>query len=1364
MYSCLSFSQESAKKARLVLIGLLVSLPIVLFILRNYLFSSGFISNSESIGGHPFHLEHVSYLWDSLFQQGNRVEALPIWILFALLGARLSYFLVLMLMGTIMFYVAVRLTKGAVSGLNQYFVGFLATMLYMVNPVTAYEIFRIGFIWSMAWAPLLFYMAFTYFKESGSSKNIVKKAVFLATICVLMSLNILWILFSFGLVFFCFLANLQKPLKKYVVNSFKLATVTFTSYFLVSFWWVFPYLKQLSAGIPLPITYIVTWESVQMLSQNADILNVIRLMGNWLTPSQFIFQYPLSTIFTVVTLIIPIIVFSCFLLKKDRKTFSIGLLTILLLALGTALYYFDSFGKIYGWLLFNFPVWFPRTASRWMMLLILCYVLLLSIFSAASLSRIGKIRRSARFRKTASVLFFIGLLTPITIVGLPLTLNAPMTSAPLPDDYTAINQWLEDMEGDFKVLAIPDMPFWGYPKPTITWSWLAEMVQENKSVQLNKFLEFRNVKYVLVDGNMLTTQELGELISILENQENLEFCKEIGNIHIFESNSYCSIISVFENNVLVQGSLAKIISLTALDAFNTKTTSILFLDQDTSFEKLSYSDILLLESESINYRLLSTDKQALYIEPFTATKNHDPSHVWSKAGTDDPLHGPWHSYLESRDIDNWDFDYGEGLVFTWAPSKLENPAPTTDDLINQWTFDLTDDVSQWQNYTLETQGDALQLVSSDNGALKAELWNSTSDWKTINSPLISAEYSNWYRWELQVKGENAKSVHIKIAEYDQEQKIIGAYRVAGLDSGNFDWQTTTIDYTPQNSETKYIQLQVWHGHETTQPLPNKIWVDNVKVYDLEKFVEPVSLDVPFVVSEGGEYVLLARFFRSEVGGEVQVQVGDVGYMVDTGGQLNEFTWEQLGTLDLQEGQHTVTLTNLEGFNAVNLFALVPKQEYEAAESELAAVLEGKSLVYVFEGESDFYSVGAEVSSKYGGEASNGKVIELTPESKVWRELEILKAGNYTLAIRSKGNFIVTIGEKTYLTNSTVLDWAYIGPITLETGMHEIEITYPTTYFAKWSFENGEPLEWTGTHPETQTLTIDENGYEERYALKAELTSSTWGWKTINSPLISVTPEITYGFDFHVFGENVQSVHVKIVEYDINEELLATKYIKSIGSGNFTWTKVNFDYTPSENVSYVQVQVWHGHETTQPLPNKIWIDDVKVYDYSFELSEMDLVLLYSVESPDETLEDVFTTEEFSAEVVSYQKVDPTRYVVTVDASEPFMLSFAEAYDSLWVARVNGEQIASVPLYSVVNGFWINQTGILEITIEYAPQEWFYHGSIISITTLIACLIYIVYGWMKDRAIWKQTNPLITRTRQRLHLNSKKKTMEQEKDSN
>jgi hypothetical protein len=116
--------------------------------------------------------------------------------------------------------------------------------------------------------------------------------------------------------------------------------------------------------------------------------------------------------------------------------------------------------------------------------------------------------------------------------------------------------------------------------------------------------------------------------------------------------------------------------------------------------------------------------------------------------------------------------------------------------------------------------------------------------------------------------------------------------------------------------------------------------------------------------------------------------------------------------------------------------------------------------------------------------------------------------------------------------------------------------------------------------------------------------------------------------------------------------------------------------------------------------------------------LDVVWIYSTEKENETLEDIFTTNETPATILNYTKIDPTKYIVKVNAIKPYMLSFAESYDPLWIAYVdyNKDKSRSVPLYSVINGFWINKTGEYELIIEYEPQRWFYIGSIITIVSL------------------------------------------------
>lgn len=67
-------------------------------------------------------------------------------------------------------------------------------------------------------------------------------------------------------------------------------------------------------------------------------------------------------------------------------------------------------------------------------------------------------------------------------------------------------------------------------------------------------------------------------------------------------------------------------------------------------------------------------------------------------------------------------------------------------------------------------------------------------------------------------------------------------------------------------------------------------------------------------------------------------------------------------------------------------------------------------------------------------------------------------------------------------------------------------------------------------------------------------------------------------------------------------------------------------------------------------------------------------------------------------------------------------------------MSSDKISSVPNYGT-NGFVVNQTGQLDIMIEYGPQKWFDSGIIIVQAILIVCLLNLVYIWMKNENGWK-----------------------------
>lgn len=284
----------------------------------------------------------------------------------------------------------------------------------------------------------------------------------------------------------------------------------------------------------------------------------------------------------------------------------------------------------------------------------------------------------------------------------------------------------------------------------------------------------------------------------------------------------------------------------------------------------------------------------------------------------------------------------------------------------------------------------------------------------------------------------------------------------------------------------------------------------------------------------------------------------------------------------------------------------------------------------------------------------------------------------------------------------------------------------TTVDLTWNFTSLEDFhEWESATPTNQwesiqTITQDNN------TLKAELWNSTWGWKTINSPLLPAQYGDTYWVQIETKAHNARDVHIKIVEYDQNKTAIAENRGAYIRDGTFDWTNTTFVYEPTDRtMKYLQIQVWHGHETDKPLPNVVWISDVQINGYSTILNATGIDLIF----PD-------STENRPATISSYTRISPIRMTAIANAAQPFILVVSEALDYSWTAYVNGKQIKPESLYLGLAGFYINQTGQLEITIEYEPQKWYYYGSAVSILTFLACITYLTFNWTRKKAIWKR----------------------------
>jgi hypothetical protein len=145
-------------------------------------------------------------------------------------------------------------------------------------------------------------------------------------------------------------------------------------------------------------------------------------------------------------------------------------------------------------------------------------------------------------------------------------------------------------------------------------------------------------------------------------------------------------------------------------------------------------------------------------------------------------------------------------------------------------------------------------------------------------------------------------------------------------------------------------------------------------------------------------------------------------------------------------------------------------------------------------------------------------------------------------------------------------------------------------------------------------------------------------------------------------------------------------------------------------------------------------NIKGGDYSFQIETenflyLDAIIFFKINDENETLPSVFSSVDNSIKITEIQRVNPSKYLVSVNATKPFVLTMAEAYDPLWVAYIDGDKIGSIPFFNVINGFLINKTGSFDIVLEYEVQNTFYYGSAISLSALFVCFFVVIYDWKK-----------------------------------
>ncbi len=260
-------------------------------------------------------------------------------------------------------------------------------------------------------------------------------------------------------------------------------------------------------------------------------------------------------------------------------------------------------------------------------------------------------------------------------------------------------------------------------------------------------------------------------------------------------------------------------------------------------------------------------------------------------------------------------------------------------------------------------------------------------------------------------------------------------------------------------------------------------------------------------------------------------------------------------------------------------------------------------------------------------------------------------------------------------------------------------------------------DWTATNYSNQSHSPSAV-FQENNSIETQF-NTVGDIQTINSPILSSTYGAVNSISTVVSAQNASNVDLHVVQYSGSMNIVSN-ISGFINYGTFTQTQSKFSFESDPMAEYFMLQITYGLETNQTLQSSVWLNDVNVTSTVFTLKMANL-------------NDFWGNSGNSSPIENVQTINPTKIVVSVNSTAPFILATADTLDNSWVATVNGWQIKPTTLYLGLQGFLINKTGRFDVTIQYQPQTWFYYGSIISISTLLivfALYLYIVGGKTKS----------------------------------
>ena len=523
-----------------------------------------------------------------------------------------------------------------------------------------------------------------------------------------------------------------------------------------------------------------------------------------------------------------------------------------------------------------------------------------------------------------------------------------------------------------------------------------------------------------------------------------------------------------------------------MELYNPLQTPIIYLNQKKSqaetVEEISFWTKEIpgfIEAKNEYDIIFSKLPEKYYLYPFEWTNQGNVFLGWSKTFMSSV---DWSWYLESQDMKNrsFEFDRSGGVAVTFASKKLDIQPYLRDTITGKLIMDF-DTMLRTENLFVPDNPDLFEINSNPYSEIRefqtlhGELikGNPKNIWQVAKSGVLEANGGTPYYFELLISGRDVDRLHLKVRFYDENNEEIGvSYIVGSTQESYFD----TIKFigeviSPSKTAAMRMDLLSFQNPE----FKSYWWIHDINIYDLSQYVKENKIQGEYEALTTDDYDVYIRTFNSNKGGELQLDVGEESFILNTLDQeKNAFAWHYLGMTKLQQGKHPIYLNGKDGFNGVNAIVILPHRIYEQAKEHVSTRLKDKPIIMSYESSTDLKYSGNIQSERIYPSLSMGKGIALQT-GEIHGEFDVLNADEYTIypniqyVYKDKGYGKMTV----YKNGDTIASWLLNERIQNEEKENIVEYTtnsrtYPYSFLeimTPYRFEdnNGYNLELDSGH-------------------------------------------------------------------------------------------------------------------------------------------------------------------------------------------------------------------------------------------------------------------------------------------------------------